>query len=146
MNIKIMLNKDEEIKRLAADPEIEIKIKNAILDGVGKRVAKTIDKEALKNVEGTCRRYMEVMLKERGIEYNFYTPKIPKWLSDKIQKKVEDLLTIGIENCVRQTFDEMAKTQIEIAVAGKLQELASIDPTAEIKAAADRIIRQKLGR
>ena len=45
MNVKIMLNKDEEIKELAKDPEVQIKIKAAIIDEIGERAVKAVQKE-----------------------------------------------------------------------------------------------------
>ena len=45
MNIKIMLNKDEEITRLAQDPEVQIRIKNAIVDEVARRTVKAVGAE-----------------------------------------------------------------------------------------------------
>lgn len=142
MNVKIMLNKDEEIRRLAADPDVEIRIKDAIIDGVGKRAAKAIDTETRLSIERVCRLHMDELLRKEG--FTNYRTKVPKRVTDNIQKTVKEIVKNEIESCVRRIINETATAHIETAIAGKLKELKNIDVAKVIKDAANTVIRKKL--
>lgn len=148
MNVKIMLNKDEEIKRLAADPEVELRIKNAIIDGVGKRVAKTLGDEGMERITSECRKVLhEELEKQSFIKHSsdfFRSLQISNELRDAIRQEAQSLLAVAIQNCVNETFNSMGRSTIGMMVAGRIQELNLMDCKKVIADAADRVIRSRL--
>lgn len=147
MNVKIMLNKDEEIKRLAADPAIELRIKNAIIDGVGKRVAKALGDEGMERITRECRKALHEELERQGFIKRgswMRSMEISNDLRDAIRQEAKSLLSMAIQNCVNETFNSMGRTTVEMMVASRIQELEKMDCNKAIADAADRVIRSRL--
>lgn len=146
MNVKIMLNKDEEIKRLAADPAIELRIKNAIIDGVGKRVAKALGDESMERIKRECRQELNRELEKRCLLKRGYlrTLEISNELRDAIRQEAKSLLSMAIQNCVNETFDSIGRSTIEMMVASRVQKLENMDCEKVIADAAERVVRNRL--
>ena len=146
MNVKIMLNKDEEIKRLAADPEIEIRIKDAIIDGVGKRVAKALGDESMERIKRECRQELNRELEKRCLLKRGYlrTLEISNELRDAIRQEAKSLLSMAIQNCVNEVFNSIGRSTVEMMVASRIQELEKMDCNKVIADAAERVVRNRL--
>ena len=146
MNVKIMLNKDEEIKRLAADPEIELRIKNAIIDGVSKRVAKALVGEGMTMIKSECRKALHEELEKQCLIKRGYlrTLEISNALRDAIRQEAKSLLSMAIQNCVNETWNSMGRSTIEMMVASRIQELEKMDCKKAIADAAESVIRNRL--
>lgn len=54
--IKVILNDEKTIVELAKDPDVLVRIKDAIIDGVSRRVAKTIGSELEDRVRSSIQR------------------------------------------------------------------------------------------
>ena len=147
MNVKIMLNKDEEIKRLAADPAIELRIKNAIIDGVGKRVAKCLGEEGMERITRECRKELHEELERQSFikrDSWMRSLEISNELRNAIRQEAQSLLSMAIQNCVNETWNSMGRSTIEMMVASRIQELEKMDCKKVIADAAERVIRNRL--
>lgn len=147
MNVKIMLNKDEEIKRLAADPETELRIKNAIIDGVGKRVAKALGEEGMERITRECRKELHEELERQSFikrDSWMRSLEISNELRNAIRQEAQSLLSMAIQNCVNEVFNSMGRSTVEMMVASRIQELEKMDCNKVIADAAERVIRNRL--
>ncbi len=137
MTIKIMLNKDEEINKLALDPEVQLKIKAAIMDAIGSRACKAVDKD-----------YHLTEFINRTVEEYLHGPKHTWCLSDNVEKQikehVEQDIFLAIEN-ISSKEPEKYWQMFRDAVDRKLKELENLDVKEVFTKSVDRYIRTKMG-
>lgn len=133
MNIKIMLNKDEEIKRLASDPEVEIKIKAAIVDEIAKRAATKL----APTIDGIIE---DVVVKEK------------RWgtitLTDKAEQEIRRQAEAMMREHFAKQFAEFVKPFIDKlndALNNKFNEIKAVDPTTILTRAAEKLLKVRIG-
>lgn len=118
MNIKLMLNKDEEIKKLAKDPEVQIRIKASIVDEIARRAVKAVQAEAGETIDRTVRKavtdpktYLTRLPKDIRVEIeNQAKRSVAKAIidetSDIMEKEFYSILRRRIKSCLA-TIDKM---------------------------------------
>lgn len=136
MTIKIMLNKDEEINKLALDPEVQLKIKAAIMDAIASRAVKAVEKDA------ALKQFIEE--KVHDILYDR-----ERWgcLNDATSKKIEEYVKRNVENAIfDMSMDEKEKyiAQFRKALDERIKALDEIDVKEVFANAVDRYIRNKM--
>ena len=137
MNVKIMLNKDEEIKRLAQDPEVQIRIKNAIVDEVARRAAKAVGAELEPFIDGKVR------------ELLFSNPKadFDRKLRPDVKKELEKYVSESMFPKIRSVADEMSD-KFDKEMSDMLETykklFATYDVEKMVSSAAERFIKDRL--
>lgn len=116
-SIKIMLNDKAEIERLAADPDVKIKIKKAIVDEVLKRTVKALNDEILDAISREVRSIVD--------------PQTANELFDKSAWRCGPTLAAGVREAIRNHV----KLDTRRIMA---EELAGIDPRPAIVEALQR--------
>ena len=106
MNIKIMLNKDEEIKKLAKDPKVQVKIKAAIIDGIGTRAIKSVEKELAPAINEAVRR--EVY----GHGFSL-KDQVNQSIEKRAKQAVDDVISMKIANIMEKEFYSIVRKQVE---------------------------------
>lgn len=131
----LLLQDKEVIKELACDPEIQIKIKNSIVDEVKRRAAKGIDSIS----EDLTKALKEELFEKAGF---FSTPRlkpaIKKLLENNIEEIVKEVILdhkLAIANIVTETMDEY-KSAIRL-------HLSKIDINQILREEAYNIIKRK---
>ena len=135
MNIKIMLNKDEEIKELAKDPEVQVKIKAAIIDGVGARAAKAIQKELAPDIYRTVRE--TVYSSGFGLKDS-----VKKDIEKHVEKAVDHAITTKLVDIMEKEFSSVVRKKADEYVKG----IDRMDLTSIVEKKVKEIIERKLSR
>lgn len=106
MNIKIMLNDEKSIAELAKDPEVVKVIKTAIIDGVSKRVAKTMEGEITCAIEKEIRSFTKPNKANEVFDKTSYyeTP----LLSSKMKKHIDEVVAMKVRNEIGKIIDEFS--------------------------------------
>ncbi len=107
MNVKIMLNKDEEIKELAKDPEVQVKIKTAIIDGIGTRAIKAIHKELARDIDSAVMKAVY----DRG--WCKLKDSVIKDIEKRAEAAVDDAITTKLSNIMEKEFYSIVRKQAE---------------------------------
>lgn len=136
MTIKIMLNKDEEINKLALDPEVQLKIKAAIMDAIASRAVKAVEKDA------DLKRFIEEKVHDILFDKR-------RWgcLNDETSEKIEKYVKKNVETAIfNMSMDEKEKyvEQFRKAIAERIKALDEIDVKSVFTDAVDRYIRTKM--
>lgn len=106
MNVKIMLNDEKSIAELAKDPEVVKEIKKAIIDGVSKRVAKTMEGEIAKAINEEIRLFTHpTKANEVFDKYGYLNTPI---LSSKMKKQIDALVAMKVRNEIGKIIDEFS--------------------------------------
>ena len=100
--ISILLQDKEVIAELAKDPEVQIRIKDAIIDGIGKRAVKLMNANA--EILGITKRVGDSIAKE--IETIMFD-------NDRYNKRLKEVYTDRIKCLVDGEFDKMIRQQIK---------------------------------
>lgn len=136
MNIKIMLNKDEEIKKLAKDPEIQVKIKAAIVDGIGTRAIKAVQKELASDIN-------EAVIKAVYDRRFFY-------LKDSVQKDIEKHAEQAVNNAITMKIRDIMEKEFYSIVRKKaeeyVEEINHMNLTSIVGEKVAKILERKLSR
>lgn len=138
MNIKIMLNKDEEITRLAQDPEVQIKIKNAIVDAVAARTVK-----AIRNILED-----QITRAASGAVFNnpdSYSRKLKPEVEKQIKKVVDDEISVKIFETARDAFDEF-DTRMKQMLKDYEHDFSTYNVEEMLQKAADRFFRERMSK
>lgn len=138
MNIKIMLNKDEEITRLAQDPEVQIKIKNAIVDAVAARTVKAI-RTILED---------QITRAASGAVFNnpdSYSRKLKPEVEKQIKKVVDDEISIKIIKIADGAFDGF-DTRMREMLEKYERDFSRYDVEEMLQKAADRFFRERMSK
>lgn len=136
MNVKIMLNKDEEIKELAKDPEVQVKIKTAIIDGIGKLAVKAVQKELTPDIDSAVMKAVYV----RG------------WcrLKDSVIKDIEKRAEVAVDDAITMKLAEIMEKEFYSIVRKRAEEYVDvinrIDLTSIVEKKVKEILERKLGR
>ena len=133
----LMLQDKEVIKELARDPEIQVKIKNSIVDEVKRRSSKGID--------GLMNELTESIRKELFDRVGFYgsyslKPSIRKLLENNIENIVRDIILDLKLEIDRKISEEMNKYRASIS-----SRLNEVDISQIIREEAAKIVERKFG-
>lgn len=133
--ITFLLQDRQTIEKLAADPEVNIRIKDAILDGIGRRAVK------FNNITSTL-----ISAAQKEIKQEFF--------GDTWRDNLKDEYKNIIRNRAKEEFnrlvnEELGKCSIELNKAIKswksevLKKLKEYDIEKDIREVAELVIRNK---
>lgn len=131
----LMLQDREVIKELARDPEIQVKIKNSIVDEVKRRSAKGID--AITND-------LSKVLKEEffdSVGY-FHTPKLKPAIKKLLERNIDEIVSEAVLD-EKNKIDNLVKEALIEYSAAIRAKLAEIDIDKVIREEAAKIIERK---
>lgn len=135
MNVKIMLNKDEEIKELAKDPEVQVKIKAAIIDGIGTRAVKAVQKELAWDIDKAVR---------KAVYGNGFR------LADSVRKDIDERVKRSVDYAITEKLVDIMENEFYSVVRKKaeeyVEEINRMDLTSIVEKKAREILERKLGR
>lgn len=147
MNIKMMLNDKSSIEELAKDPEIQIRIKDAIVDEIGKRAAKAAQAALNSTVERAVELAMVRFLKGKP---NDIVKRCDLWdrivLSDKMMKAIQDAVDAKL---TRAAFDYAEKfpenEELKKAIQRQVDYANTVDVEKMIRESVDKIVKERFG-
>lgn len=141
--ITISLQDKETIKELAKDPDVQIKIKDAILDGIGKRALKigNLSDEIIALMEDDIRNYFtetenHSIFRNRTVLKPEFRELIHKQASNAFSLIAEKEL-IDMQKIIKNRVDEIKLTIIDTITNNLNLEKIVSD-------AAEKVIREKL--
>lgn len=123
-NVKIMINDREGVEKIAADPDVQIRIKDALVDGIAKRTVKAIQGEIEKEISNEIYKALHPKKGEKG--GLFGTPDIygraqlSKDAINEIHSAVKFAVTKEIENVISECD---IKKEYEALIARKIKEV-----------------------
>ena len=141
--ITISLQDKETIKELAKDPDVQIKIKNAVLDGIGKRALKlsNLSDEIISIMERDIRDYFTEDAKGRFlINSKVLKPEFKELIHEEASKafyNVAEEELFEMQQIIKNRVDEI-KLSIMDTITNRLN-LEKI-----VSDAAEKVIREKL--
>ena len=139
MTIKMMLNKDEEINRLAQDPEVQIKIKNAIVDAIAKRAVKTIDcTEVHEAINKTIK---ETLLDDKPSLW----PPLKESIVERVKNAAINALDLRLHEILADTLPGY-QARFRQVLNEHLKEIEKLDFAAMAKEAVNRFIAARFSR
>lgn len=139
MTIKMMLNKDEEIKRLAQDPEVQIRIKEAIVDAIAKRAVKALD-------SGEIREAINETVKTTLLKDN------PSWqppLKENIAKRIETAAKDALDDRLHEILvDALPGYEVKFRqiLDERLKEIEKLDFAVMAQRAVNRYVTAKFSQ
>lgn len=153
--MKIALNDADTLKELIKDPEVVVRCKDAIVKGVAKYVVNAAQTELNKSIDAAITyAIQEYCQPEKGKESEWFKQS-DSWyskvrLTDKaketIKSAVNDALLDKCLDVVKDTADNNAKQSMDIAIADKIQQIASIDVEEAFNKRLDAFIQERLSR
>ena len=135
--LTIVLNDKDTLMELAKDPEVQIKIKDAILDKIGRRALKiaNVTNEALEAAKEEVRK---IFFTECG----WYTPELKSEWKALISKEAKK----EFESMVREELSAM-RVEIKQMLKDRKEEIKAqievIDVEDIIREVAEKVIREK---
>lgn len=145
MNIKMMLNDKSSIEELAKDPEIQIRIKNAIVDEIGKRAAKA----AQAALDGTVERAVELaMVRFLKGKPNDVVKRCDLWdhvvLSDKMMKAIQDAVDTKLTMAAFDYAEKFPENEeLRKAIQRQVDYAKKVDVEKMIRESVDKIVKER---
>ena len=149
MNIKMMLNDKSAIEELAKDPEIQMRIKDAIVDDIAKRAAKAaeaaLNKTISAAVEEAMHRFMTTYMGSADViksvsAYGSIT------LSDKLKKKIQDQVDTALTYAAFDYAEKFPENdELKKALQRQVDHANKADVDKMIRESVDRIVADKFG-
>lgn len=136
MNVKIMLNKDEEIKELAKDPEVQVKIKAAIVDGIGTRAIKAVQRELASDINEAARKAV----------YKGNTFNLKDSVKEEIEKRVEQAVDYAIVSKLCDIMEKEFYSRLRKKADEYSEEINHMDLTSIVEKKVAEILERKLRR
>lgn len=140
--ITIILQDKETIKELAKDPDVQIKIKDAVLDGIGKRASKiaNLSDDIIHKLEEDIRNYFtetdNSMWNRRNVLKPEFKELIHKEANNAFNLNVSKEL-LDMHKIINERLDEMKLIIMDRITNGLNLEKIVSD-------AAEKVIREKL--
>lgn len=139
MTVKLMLNKDEEIKRLAQDPEVQIKIKEAIVDAIAKRTVKALDNAEIR--EAIDKTLKAALLCDKPL----WHPPLKEDVAKRIETAAKDALDTRLHEILVDALPGY-EAKFRQILDGHLKEIEKLDFAAMAQRAVDRFVAAKFSR
>jgi len=130
----LLLQDKEVIKELACDPEIQIKIKNSIVDEVKRRASKGIDavmNDVIKQVES-----------ELFEKVGYFGKRLKPGIQKLLEKNIEDIVTESVLDKKQEIARTISESMDEYRAAIRLH-LSEIDINQILREEAAKIIERK---
>ncbi len=139
MTVKLMLNKDEEIKRLAQDPEVQIRIKDAIVAAIANRAVKALDSGEIR--EAIDKTVNKTLLKDKPS----WQPPLKENIAKRIEAAAKDALDERRLEILEDKLPEYV-TKFNQILDRHLKEVEKLDFAAMAQKAVDRFVATKFSR
>lgn len=137
--LTVVLQDRTTIENLVKDPDVQIRVKNAVIDQLGKRALK------LSNVTDDILAEAKKNLNEEFLVSKSYYKELKK----EYKKKIRQEARIAFGDMVREELDLM-KSEIRMALMDKkaemLEQINNINLETIIIEVAEEVIKQKLGK
>lgn len=137
--LTVVLQDRTTIMQLMEDPDVQIRVKNAVVDQLGKRALK------LSNITSDILAEVKKNLNEEFIVSKVYYKELKKEYKDKIRHEAQ----IAFGDIIREELDLM-RSEIRMALRDKkaemLEQINDINLETIIIEVAEKVIKQKLGR
>ena len=140
--ITIILQDKETIKELAKDPDVQIKIKDAVIDGIGKRASKiaNLSDDIIHKLEEDIRNYFtetdNSMWNRRNVLKPEFKELIHKEANNAFYLSVNKEL-LDMHKIINERLDE-----IKIRIMDKINNGLNLEQI--VSDAAEKVIREKL--
>ena len=149
--VSIVLQDKQIINELVNDPDFEIRIKDSIIDGIGKRAVKLMDANTtIKGVvEKISTAISDEMVKKVFTTDSYYRKKFREEIQERIEQEVSGEFEKCLSNEVRKLRDSLESEfreelkQMKKEVSRKLE---SVDVESLVRKEARDVIEEKLGR
>ena len=141
--ITIFLQDKETIKELAKDPDVQIKIKDAILDGIGKRALKigNLSDEIIAIMEDDIRNYFTEKETHSIFEHcTVLKPEFRELIHEEANKtflSIADKELIDMQKIIKSRVDE-----IKLIIMDTIKNNLNLEKI--VSEAAEKVIREKL--
>ena len=147
MNIKMMLNDKSSIEELAKDPEIQIRIKDAIVDEIGKRAAKAAQAALDSTIERAVELAMVRFLKGKP---NDVVKRCDLWdhivLSDKMMKAIQDAVDAKLTMAAFDYAEKFPESEeLKKAIQRQVDYAKKVDVEKMIRESVDKIVKDRFG-
>ena len=133
--ITILLQDKQTIEKLAADPQVQIRIKDAVLDGIGRRAMK------LSNLTSDM-----VRAAQKEIRKEFFIDSWKDILKDEYKDVIKRQARTEMQVLVNEEINECRKEIRESIRSWKLdvlKKLKEYDIEKDIREVAEEVIRKK---
>ncbi len=134
--IIIVLQDKQTIEKLAADPEVQIRIKDSIIDGIGKRSAKLLN--ITNDIVNSAKR--EIKTEFFGSSWgNVFTIEYKKLIKEQAKSELNHLVSEELKECSKEINNAIRSWRSEI-----LKKLEEYDIEKDICEVAEKVIIEKL--
>lgn len=133
--ITILLQDKQTIENLAADPEVQIRIKDAILDGIGKRAAK------ISNVTNAI-----ISASKKEIQREFFNETYRFELKEEWKRAIKEQARTAFNELVNEELQKGSneiKENVRVWKADVLKKLKEYNIEKDIRDVAELVIRDK---
>ena len=140
--ITISLQDKETIKELAKDPDVQIKIKDAVLDGIGKRALKiaNLSDEIISAIEDDIRNYFTEEEHHSIFRPTVLKPKFRELIHEEANKaflSIADKEFIDMQKIIKSRVDE-----IKLIIMDTITNNLNLEKI--VSDAAEKVIKEKL--
>ena len=141
--ITIMLGDKDAILELAQDPDVQIKVKDAIAAAAAKMAGKGIN-DAFPDLVNKVAEQIDAEVLVRRSSYNYsLSDKYKKLIKDEIDKAVNKIITDAVEEAMQTYHDEITE-KIERYKEYLEERMDSIDINSIVNSRVDKYLRDRV--
>ena len=145
--VKMMFNDKEAVLELAKDPEVQVKIKTAIVDEAAKRAAKAIQAALNSTIEDAVNLAMVRFLKGKP---NDVVKRCDMWdrivLSDKLMKAIQDAVDTKLTIAAFEYPEKFPENkELKKAIQRQIDYVNKVDMEKMIRESIDRLVKERFG-
>lgn len=141
--ITIMLGDKDTILELAQDPDVQIKVKDAIAAAAAKMAGKGIN-DALPDIVRKVAEQIDAEVLVRRSSYNYsLSDKYKKLIKDEVDKAVNKIITDAVEEAMQTYHDEITE-KIERYKAYLEERMEGIDIDSIVNSRVDKYLRDRV--
>lgn len=140
--ITIILQDKETINELAKDPDVQIKIKDAILDGIGKRASKiaNLSNDIISILENDIRNYFTEKENGRWLSNTTLKPEFRELIHEEANKAFDK--AVGNELIDMRKIINNRMNEIKLLITDTISNSFNLEKI--VSGAAEKVIREKL--
>ena len=141
--ITIMLGDKDAILELAQDPDVQIKVKDAIAAAAAKMAGKGIN-DALPDIVRKVAEQIDAEVLVRRSSYNYsLSDKYKKLIKDEVDKAVNKIITDAVEEAMQTYHDEITE-KIERYKVYLEERMEGIDIDSIVNSRVDKYLRDRV--
>lgn len=141
--ITIMLGDKDAILELAQDPDVQIKVKDAIAAAAAKMAGKGIN-DALPDLVEKVAEQIDAEVLVRRSSYNYsLSDKYKKLIKDEVDKAVNKIITDAVEEAMQTYHDEITE-KIERYKEYLEERMEGIDIDSIVNSRVDKYLRDRV--